>query len=208
MTNRIRGKKRTQIIENWLKGVEDPDVEVKPTKNEGRYIVKAKNKEEPVKSASQTLDGQRCCPRVSKADVCPEGAKEETKAEPVKEETEAEPVKEEIKEQPIQSNIECLNVKKESVKEESDEYTYEYEYEEEQPDINLSIQMEILNQLRAMQEEKRLRHEEKQRKKQIKEQVQHQLYKQRNKQIFVEPEVREDSIIPQRRRLNLLKRYS
>ena len=194
MTNRIRGKKRTQIIENWLKGVEDPDVEVKPTKNEGRYIVKAKNKEEPVKSASQTL--------------CPEGAKEETKAEPVKEETEAEPVKEEIKEQPIQSNIERLNVKKESVKEESDEYTYEYEYEEEQPDINLSIQMEILNQLRAMQEEKRLRHEEKQRKKQIKEQVQHQLYKQRNKQIFVEPEVREDSIIPQRRRLNLLKRYS
>ena len=68
--------------------------------------------------------------------------------------------------------------------------------------------MEILNQLRAMQEEKRLRQEEKQRNKQIKEQVQHQLYKQR-RQLFVEPEpVRENSLTPQRRRLNLLKRYS
>ena len=46
MTNRIRGKKREEVINNWLKGVEDPNVEVKPTKQEGRYIVKAK-KEEP-----------------------------------------------------------------------------------------------------------------------------------------------------------------
>ena len=32
MTNRIRGKKREEVISNWLKGVEDPNVEVKPTK--------------------------------------------------------------------------------------------------------------------------------------------------------------------------------
>ena len=116
----------------------------------------------------------------------------------------AEPVKNES----VSFKAERLDVKKEPIKEESEEYTYEYEYEEEQPDVNLSIQMEILNQLRAMQEEKRLRHEEKQQKKQIKEQVQHQLYKQR-RQLFVEPEpVRENSLMPQRRRLNLLKRYS
>ena len=42
MTNRIRGKKRKEIIDNWLKGIEDPDIEVKPTKKENRYIVKSK----------------------------------------------------------------------------------------------------------------------------------------------------------------------
>ena len=183
MTTRIRGKKRTQIIEKWLKGVEDPDVEVKPTKNKERYIVKAKNKD-----SSQAEPTQN----------------EPDDVEPAQNEAVEE---EEIKAEPAQNEAKP-NIKQNMVQE-PDEYTYEYEYEEEeQPDVNLSIQMEILNQLRAMQEEKRLRQEEKQRNKQIKEQVQHQLYKQR-RQLFVEPEpVRENSLTPQRRRLNLLKRYS
>ena len=58
MANRIRGKKRQEIIDNWIKGIEDPDVEVQPTKKENRYIVRPKaNKEkeevdeEPVEQA-------------------------------------------------------------------------------------------------------------------------------------------------------------
>ena len=58
MANRIRGKKRQEIIDNWIQGIEDPDVEVQPTKKENRYIVRPKaNKEkeeveeEPVEQA-------------------------------------------------------------------------------------------------------------------------------------------------------------
>ena len=62
MTTWIRGKKRTQIIENWLKGVENPDVEVKPTRNEDRYIVKAKskeNREEDIKDSDKDSTSER-----------------------------------------------------------------------------------------------------------------------------------------------------
>ena len=36
----IRGKLRQQYIDNWLAGNEDPEVEVIPTRVEGKYIVK------------------------------------------------------------------------------------------------------------------------------------------------------------------------
>ena len=67
-----------------------------------------------------------------------------------------------------------------------------------------------------MNEEKRLRQEQKQRNKQIKEQVQKQLYKQRNKSYFIETRTEEGNAEPppqnrvqtgERRRLNLLRKY-
>ena len=36
----IRGKQRAEYIQRWLQGEEDPEVEVIPTKAEGRYIVR------------------------------------------------------------------------------------------------------------------------------------------------------------------------
>ncbi len=36
----IRGKQRAEYIQKWLQGEEDPEVEVIPTKAEGRYIVR------------------------------------------------------------------------------------------------------------------------------------------------------------------------
>ena len=65
MTNRIRGKKRQEVIENWLKGIEDPDIEVKPTKKENRYIVRSKStsgepeqniEEEPVEESKKHIN--------------------------------------------------------------------------------------------------------------------------------------------------------
>ena len=38
----IRGKLRQQYIDNWLEGNEDPDVEVKPTRIDGKYIVRSR----------------------------------------------------------------------------------------------------------------------------------------------------------------------
>lgn len=37
---RVTGSKRLQIIQNWLRGRDDPDYEVFPSKTEGKYIIK------------------------------------------------------------------------------------------------------------------------------------------------------------------------
>ena len=58
-TDYIRGGKRLQIINKWLRGIEDDIYEVLPTKKEGKYIVKkraepiAKPKEEPKEESKE-----------------------------------------------------------------------------------------------------------------------------------------------------------
>ena len=44
MSSRIRGKLRDQYINEWLNGIENPDVEVKPLKAEGRFRVTYRSK--------------------------------------------------------------------------------------------------------------------------------------------------------------------
>lgn len=39
----VRGTKRQQIIAKWLRGEDDPDYEVIPTKDENKYIIKPKH---------------------------------------------------------------------------------------------------------------------------------------------------------------------
>ena len=183
MANRIRGKKRQEIIDKWLKGVEDPDVEVKPTKKDNRYIVRPK----------QTL-----CLDKAKESVTESTAK----VSPVKEEhVKVSPVKEErVKYKPVKE-------------EPQSEYEYEYEYEEEEPSRVrnaelVQYQYEILNELRRMNEERASRREEKERKKELKHQIQHQLYRQSMKTESLSRQPQNDEVRPiQRRRLNLLGRF-
>ena len=40
----IRGCKRLAIINKWLRGIDDEDYDVFPTKIEGKYIVKPRDK--------------------------------------------------------------------------------------------------------------------------------------------------------------------
>ena len=46
MTFRIRGSKRKKLIEKWLNGEEDDEYEVKPTKTEGKFIIKKRQTKE------------------------------------------------------------------------------------------------------------------------------------------------------------------
>ena len=46
MTVSIRGKKRQEYIQRWLNGEEDPEVEVMPTRVEGKYIVRPRGQKE------------------------------------------------------------------------------------------------------------------------------------------------------------------
>ena len=43
--NRIRGKKRIEIIQKFLEGEEDPKYEVVPTVTEGKYFVRPRKNE-------------------------------------------------------------------------------------------------------------------------------------------------------------------
>ena len=44
MSKYLRGKKRLQVIHNWLNGRDDPEYEVFPTASEGKYIVTKRTK--------------------------------------------------------------------------------------------------------------------------------------------------------------------
>ena len=44
MSKYLRGKKRVQVIHNWLNGRDDPEYEVFPTASEGKYIVTKRTK--------------------------------------------------------------------------------------------------------------------------------------------------------------------
>ena len=56
MSNYVRGLKRQQIIERWLRGYDDPEFEVFPTKKEGRYVVKKRI--EPLESKKELEEGR------------------------------------------------------------------------------------------------------------------------------------------------------
>ena len=194
MANRIRGKKRQEIIDNWLKGVEEPDVEVLPTKSDGRYIVRPKN--------TSTMQDKNVKEEAEQV----EEKKEETK--PKKDNRPATKTKHQENEdtsyrakQGIKSSDEYEYRAKRGY-ESSDEYEYEYEYEEEEPERVDKLQLEILNELKRMNAEKQQHRAEKARRKELKQAVQHQLYK---SAVFQQPE-RSNLQPPQRRRLNLLKR--
>ena len=45
MSASVRGKKRQEVIERWLKGEEDPNYEVIPTRVDGKYIVRPREQQ-------------------------------------------------------------------------------------------------------------------------------------------------------------------
>lgn len=86
----IRGKKRQEYIEKWLRGEEDPEIEVIPTKNEGKYIVRPREQKEPEQvlppatSASQPQQPQVSDKRLDdSSSYYSEYEEEEEKQEPV-----------------------------------------------------------------------------------------------------------------------------
>ena len=87
----IRGKLRQQYIDNWLEGHEDPDVEVKPTRIDGKYIVRerrvpsnpspatpeARPGRTPINTAAETEDQK---PKFEEKDISSNDAGNDSKA--------------------------------------------------------------------------------------------------------------------------------
>jgi hypothetical protein len=49
----IKGKRREELIERWLRGEEDPEWDVKPTKTEGKFIIKQRPHQQPPQEAPE-----------------------------------------------------------------------------------------------------------------------------------------------------------
>ena len=53
MSKRIPQSKRLQLINKWLRGIEDDDYEVFPTKTDGKYIVRPRKKKEHIEESDE-----------------------------------------------------------------------------------------------------------------------------------------------------------
>ena len=197
MSARIRGKKREELINNWLQGKDDDEFDVIPTKNEGKYIIRHKTKNNNI--SEQT---------VSEPSDIPE--------QPIPEQTISEPNNAEITEDITENNAE---IKQTPVKN-----TRTKSMKESPSQQNLTL--DILNQLKNIQssfhefnEERRKKQEKKAKKKEMKHIIHKEFaknrvmiedsdddeeYKNNEPQIVY---VEKPAPIRTRRRLNLLNRY-
>ena len=67
----IRGEKRKQLIEQWLRGEDNPEYEVRPTRREGRYIVTKRSQPAPDPSHGEPVkSGITFAERIEHAKTC------------------------------------------------------------------------------------------------------------------------------------------
>ena len=182
----IRGRVRQQYIDNWLSGQEDPNVEVKPTRVDGKYIVRYKNLPSPSNATTEVEDVN---------EINNEHEIKESNKEQVKEEIEAQG-KESIKEQMIEQ------VKDEVEKQQNNSNNYE-------------IMNEILKELKIINDERQAKQLKKQKKKELQQAIRKEFVRHRviveDPDPRPEPEPEKIYIdrtpIRVRRRLNLLNKH-
>ena len=173
MSKRVPKSKRLQLINKWLRGIEDDLYEVFPTRTEGKYIVRPRK--EPLTTSTASSKMKPECLSVTKPEL----------------NTEDDPDQEITEEQP-----ECLSETKQvnkpkpitmpkPKKQPSTEWL-----SETKPEYDPTINIEILNQLKLLGEEIKSKREKKEQKRMIKEVLQKQLTKPRREinYNYVEPQ--------------------
>lgn len=97
----LRGTKRLAIIQKWLNGHEDENYEVWPTRKEGKYIVKKRERKIDKKADDKEADDKEADDKEidEKAEEEEDGDKIEEE-EDIDEEPEVEPVKPKLKPKP------------------------------------------------------------------------------------------------------------
>ena len=185
----LRGLKRMKIIQEYLNGKEDPDYEVFPTKKEGKYIVKKRDKN-----------------LQSEAD---------TPEQPVPEETgEEEPAHEEAAPEPVE-DVPKAPLKKPAPKKVAPPKETKNEFD---PTINLEILNQLRTLGEELKQERQAKQQKKLIKQTVQNQMYKQQYRNQyiEQEPVYEEEVYEEApeqvMIPMakptyiRRRLNLIKR--
>ena len=172
--SRVRGKKRMEIIKKFLEGEEDPDYEVIPTVTEGKYFVRprkgSKSKNKSQKSKQETKDEQ------SLDDVDDEAIErskdhELRRSEEQKQNGLSEPLREERCSQGQSPNK--VPKKKKEPKHQAVKQSHSNQSFQELYDPTISYQ--ILEQLKLLGEEQRLKRTKKEQKKLVKHQIRKQL---------------------------------
>ena len=159
----LTGSKRLQVIQRWLNGVDDPEYDVFPTRKEGKYIVKPRN--ETIKQTTKEVNDLHS----KTLSLESEEPNEKTEQEPIEPEQSLQP---KITPKPKQ-------IPKPKFRQQTNINDQSYD-----PTINI----EILNQLKLLGEEFKLKREKKEQKRMIKEVVQKQIAKPRMQYNYTEPD--------------------
>ena len=189
MSNYIRGLKRQQIIERWIRGQDDPDYEVFPTKKEGKYIVKrraepleTKEEDEEVKpyGRGECLEEHEAYGRGSKS------LEDEVNEEPEDEEHEEH---EEQKPAP-KSKPKPKTQPKRTISKTQPKRTTRGQGPQSvgQTSSDMTVGIEILEQLKLLGEEMKHQRKKKEQKEVIKQVVQKQLTKNPRKRKVIKEE--------------------
>ena len=173
--NRVRGKKRMEIIKRFLEGEEDSDYEVVPTVTEGKYIVRPRKKQNTKRN--KTSD--------TKEEVNEEVNEEEETTE-VPEQSKPKHIK------PKQSKPK-QTIPKQTIPELRAEYNYQAPYASsrlrtEGLYYDPTVSYQILEQLKLLGEEQRNKRKKKEQKKLVKHQIQKQMSRARMKDTESEDE--------------------
>ena len=163
MSKRLSNSKRLQLINKWLRGIDDDEYEVFPCKTEGKYFVRPRKTK--LKQTTKNVE-EKTIPKEQKEI---ESEQNESEQESIEEPTVKPKTTSEVKSIP-KSKIKQTNLT-----------TSNQFYD---PTINI----EILNQLKLLGEEFKNEREKKEQKRMIKEVVQKQITKPKIQYNYTDPD--------------------
>ena len=163
MSKRLSNSKRLQLINKWLRGIDDDEYEVFPCKTEGKYFVRPRKTK--LKQTTKNVE-EKTIPKEQKE---LESEQNESEQESIEEPTVKPKTTNEIKSIP-KSKIKQTNLT-----------TSNQFYD---PTINI----EILNQLKLLGEEFKMEREKKEQKRMIKEVVHKQITKPKMQYNYTDPD--------------------
>ena len=106
----LRGTKRLAIIQKWLNGHEDENYEVLPTRKEGKYIVKKREKKLDEKADDEKADDKEIDDKeIDEKESDEKESDEKAEEEEIDEEPEVEPVKPKLRPKPKPKIIPRIN---------------------------------------------------------------------------------------------------
>ena len=194
----IRGAVRQQYIDNWLRGNDDPDVEVKPTRVDGKYIVRYRN-----------------LPQLNSGNPSPENTSEKVEDEKQKPDAEKD-ISSSNSEKDISSDLEGRPHQRwSSISEKPVPEDIASSISEEP--VTKDVMQEILKQLKIINDERQAKQLKKEQKKQLQQAIRKEFVRHRvmveDPEPYIEPEPPQVMYVDRkpikvRRRLNLLERRS
>ena len=171
--SRVRGKKRMEIIKKFLEGEEDPDYEVIPTVTEGKYFVRprkgSKSKNKSQKSKQETKDDNKITDK-SEGALLPGSKSLEQSDDDIDDD-----VNDEVVERSKDLELRRSEEQKQKNKKKEPKPKQQVVKKSEQVFYDPTISYQILEQLKLLGEEQRLKRTKKEQKKLVKHQIRKQL---------------------------------